>query len=496
MRQWIFLFCLLTIGTLAAEEQFKPQPLKEEAIDTSHTVKIRGKTIPYTATAGTLLLKDDTGKPKASMFYVAYTKDGDEDIADRPITFCFNGGPGSSAIWLHLGVIGPKRIVLNDSGCAVPPYRLVENEHSLLDVTDIVFIDPVSTGYSRAAFGEDSKQFHGLDEDIKWVAEFIRLYTTRNNRWASPKFVLGESYGTTRAAGLVSHLHEKQHMNLNGVILVSSVLNFQTVDDVSGNDLAFALTLPSYTAAAWYHKKLPTDLQLKPLTDVLEEVENFSSDNYTLALMKGDRIEDREKQQVINQLSRYTGLSQSYIENSNMRIDTAHFAKELLRDRKRTVGCYDCRILGIDQDGIGTVRKFDPSSEAISGGFAAALQYYVRSELKWEKDDPYHVIANVWPWNFGDQWSNRYVNLADTLADIMMKNPYLRVFVASGYYDLATPYYAADYTFNHLGLDRAIQKNIIQAYYEGGHMMYTQKPTLTKLGSDLSLFILSTCKQK
>lgn len=474
-------------------EQTKKEEPKEELTETTHAIKINGEEIHYKASAGTLLLKDEKGDSKATIFYIAYTKEGEKNPKNRPVTFCFNGGPGSSAIWLHLGVLGPKRINLTEEGYSLPPYELLPNEYSLLDETDLVFIDPVSTGYSRAVPGEDPKQFHGVDEDIQSVAEFIRLYVTRNNRWGSSKFLVGESYGTIRAAGLANHLHEQHKMSLNGVILVSTVLNYQTKkDNQKGNDLPYILYLPSYAATAWYHGKLPQDLQKKQLMEVLAEVEHFAANEYSLALFKGSSLTGSERSRITQKYSRYTGLKPDYIQRANFRVPVLRYCKEILRDDERVVGRFDGRIKGIDSDACGECMENDPSGDAIFNGFTAAFNQYVRMELEWEKDDPYKVLTrDVRPWNFGKS-SNEYLNVAESLRNVMSRNPQLKVFVASGYYDLATPYFATNYTLNHMGLDPALAENVTREYYYGGHMMYTHQPSLKKMKEDLVKFYRDT----
>ncbi len=464
------------------------EDFKEKFSVTQSSVKIGGRAVDYTATAGNLILKDDDGKAKASIFFVAYTRNGVKDYSARPITFVTNGGPGSSAVWLHLGLFGPRRLLINDDGTAFPPYNLVNNEYSLLDSTDLVFIDPVSAGFSRPAPGEDAKQFHGIDEDVKSLAEFIRLYITRYHRWDSPKFFAGESYGTTRAAALAAQLHDDEHIYLNGVILISTVLSFQSIDFDKGNDLPYVIFLPSYAATAWYHHALPDDLQKKALPDFLKEVEEFALNEYSVALMKGDKLAKSEKDAIAARLARYTGLSPTYIRRADLRINLPRFSKELLRNQNRTVGRFDSRYLGIDSDNIGEMAENDPSADAIFGAFTATWNNYVDTELGWHSDKKYEIIANVWPWSFG-KFSNSYVNVSDNLRDVMTRNPRLKVFVASGYYDLATPYFGADYTFNHLGLDPSLKSNLTIREYVGGHMMYTSKPSLIKLKEDLNSFI-------
>lgn len=463
--------------------------VKEEFSETSHQVIINGKTIKYKAIAGTLLLKNDKCEPKASIFFISYTKEGEENVRDRPITFCFNGGPGSSSVWLHLGVLGPKRVFMNENGDALPPYHLVDNEFSLLDTTDLVFIDPVSTGFSRAIPPEEAKNFHGVEEDIKSIAEFIRLYLTRYNHWESPKFIIGESYGTTRAAGLAGYLHDNCFIYTNGLVLISSVLNFQSIDYVTGNDLAPLLFLPTYTATAWYHKKLSPDLQANFL-DTMQAAREFVINEYSLALFKGDLLTSEEKKRTVSQLARFTGLSPKYIERSNLRIEELHFAKELLRDQGRTVGRFDSRFKGIDASANGERIEYDPSADAIFGAFTSTFNHYVNSELKWTKDAQYKILTNVQPWNYGAD--NQYLNVGETLRGVMTKNSYLRVFVGNGYYDLATPFFATEYTFNHLGLDTALMHHVTMKNYEGGHMMYIYRPSLIKLKEDLAAFYTQT----
>src|ERR1700687_2431845 len=354
----------------AAEEpkkKKKPPVPEEKVVQTKHSLKIGGQEIKYTATAGTILLKLEDGTPKASIFYMAYTKDDAGDASRRPITFSFNGGPGSASVWLHLGLLGPRRVQMGDAGGLLPPpYKLVDNEASLLDISDLVFIDPVSTGYSRAVPGEAPKQFHGIEEDVQSVADFIRLYTTRNKRWSSPKFLAGESYGTTRAAGLSGYLQQRYGMYLNGIVLISSILNFETAEFDTGNDLPCILYLPTYTAIAWYHKKLPTDLQ-GDLQKAIEESRKFAVGEYADALMAGDSLPAVRRAEIAQKLSRLTGLSAEYIERSNLRIEIQRFDKELLREQRRTVGRLDGRFTGIDENAAGARPDYDPSLAAIVG---------------------------------------------------------------------------------------------------------------------------------
>jgi carboxypeptidase C (cathepsin A) len=475
------------------KEEKKPPTPEEKIVQTKHFLKIGGQEIKYTATAGTILLKLEDGTPKASIFYVAYTKDDVSDSSQRPLTFSFNGGPGSASVWLHLGLFGPRRVQMGDAGALLPPpYKLVDNDVSLLDISDLVFIDPVSTGYSRAVSGEAPKQFHGVTEDVESVADFIRLYATRNKRWSSPKFLAGESYGTTRAAGLSGYLQQRYGMYLNGIVLISAILNFETAEFDTGNDLPYILYLPTYTAIAWYHKKLPADLQSGDVQKAVEESRKFAVGEYADALMTGDALSPARRSEIAQKVARLTGLSPDYIDRTNLRIEIMRFTKELLRSERRTIGRIDARFTGIDRDAAGEEPEFDPSIAAIIGPYSGMLNDYVRNDLKFDSDLPYEVLTGrVRPWNYAP-YENRYVNVAETLRKAMTQNPFLRVFVAKGYYDLATPFFAADYTFDHLGLDPTLRGHLSGAYYEAGHMMYVYPPALAKLKTDIAQFMKSS----
>ncbi len=507
---------------MAKEQTETEAPAKAELdqlVVTQHSITLNGVAIAYTVTTGTMVLRQESEKDgasegekaKASFFFIAYTRDErvatePGSVADpgvvapplrtRPITFSFNGGPGSSSVWLHLGVLGPRRAAMTDLGALPPPpYQLVDNEYSLLDVSDLVFIDPVGTGYSRATSGEKSKEFHTFKKDIESVGDFIRLYTTRYNRWLSPKFLIGESYGTTRAAGLSGYLQERHGLYLNGIMLISSILNFSTADFHPGNDLPYILFLPTYTATAWYHKKLDAELQTD-LHATLRLAEQFALNDYASALIKGDALAGEERARIVQTLARLTGLSPDYIERANLRIDIFRFVKELLREQRRTVGRLDSRFQGIERDAAGEVIENDPSMSNILGPYTATFYDYARRELKFESDLPYEILSfkvNA-QWSFAEH-ENRYVDVADTLRKAMSTNPYLKVFVANGYYDLATPYLATEYTFNHLGLDASLRDNISMAYYEAGHMMYVHLPSLAQLKTDLEKFIRDAIPQ-
>lgn len=463
--------------------------LEEELVETTLSVRIAGSSLRYRAAAGTMVLEDDEGKQKAAIFFISYMKTDVKHPEDRPITFSFNGGPGSSSVWLHLGMLGPKRVMMKEDGTAYPPpFRLVENGYSLLDVTDLVFIDPVTTGFSRAAPGEDPKQFHGIDEDITWVGEFIRLFITRNERWASPKFLIGESYGTTRAAGLSGYLQDRHGIFLNGIMLVSSILNFQTAYFVTGNDLPYILYLPTYTATAWYHGKLGERFD-GDLDAALAEAEEFALGEYGSVLMLGDDVPKDRYDNVVMRLAELTGLSREYIRQTNIRINIRRFTKELQRDRRLTTGRLDSRFTGRDLDAAGEGPEYDPSYINIYGPFSATLNDYVRRELGFESDLPYEILTDkVHPWNYG-RYKGRYINVAETLRSAMTKNPALKIYIANGYYDLATPYFATKYTVDHLGLEDDLRDNITMGYYETGHMMYIHLPSLKKLKDELKDFI-------
>jgi carboxypeptidase C (cathepsin A) len=486
-------------------EATPPAPPEKALSITHHTITLSGRPCPYTATVGTLTINKTNEQPGARIFFFAYTLDGVKDFSARPVTFVFNGGPGSSSVWLHMGAWGPRRVVMTEEGFSVkPPFGLADNDNSLLDVTDLVFIDPVSTGYSRPLPGENKSQFHGIGEDVFSVGEFIRLYITRNERWASPKFVLGESYGTTRAAGLSGFLQGRTFgMYLNGIVLISSVLDFQTIMFPPGNNISYVLFLPHYTATAWYHKRLDPKLQGKALRDVLKEAEDFALNEYSVALLKGNRLGKEEADKVGDKLAAYTGLSREYVKQSNMRIRHERFVKELLRKDFETVGRLDSRFKGRDEDAAGENYESDPASAAIQGAFSTMLNHYVRTELGYKEDLPYAVYGNVYPWNFMSSpeepegfpgrgrsgFGGLTVNVADVLRRAMSENPYLQVFCANGYYDGATPYFGTEYTFSQMGFNGEFRDRVHMGYYEAGHMMYVHRPSHLKLKSDLAEFI-------
>ncbi len=464
--------------------------VEDSIVQTQHRATIGGKEIRYTATAGTLVLREENGKARANIFFTAYTRDGVTDFSKRPITYTYNGGPGSSSVWLHLGAFGPRRVEMGDAGQVVPPpYRLVDNGESLLDVTDLVFIDPVTTGYSRAVEGEDPKNFYGLREDAETVAEFIRLWTVRYGRWSSPKFLAGESYGTTRSARLSDLLQQRHGMYLNGVVLISSILNFQTARFAVGNDLPYPLFLPTYTATAWYHKRLPQDLQSGSVQKAVEEARRFAMGEYTAALMQGNDLGEQGWNDIAAKVARYTGLSVDFVKRTNLRPEIQAFVKELMRDQRTTVGRLDSRFKGIDRDAAGEENEFDPSYAAIQGPYTATFNSYVRQDLGFKSDLPYEILTDrVRPWNYSEA-QNQYANVAEDLRRAMSQNPALKVFVGNGYFDLATPFFATEYTFNHIAFDPGYKERVTFKYYEAGHMMYVRPVDREQLKRDVAAFI-------
>jgi carboxypeptidase C (cathepsin A) len=491
------------------DKKDEPKP-----VVTYGSVEIDGRKIAYTATAGKMVMKTDEGDPKAEVFFIAYTKGGKKEnvsrdaaaeragakkdaaakqLAKRPITFAFNGGPGSSSVWLHLGMLGPVRVKLaSDAKTLPPPHELMPNEFSLLDKTDLVFIDPVSTGFSRPAKGEDKKQFHGYDEDLRSVAQFIHDYATKYGRWNSPKFLIGESYGGLRAAGLSGELQDRYHMYLNGIVLVSAVVDFQTLMAGGNNDIAYALFLPTYATTAWYHKQLSDDLQNKSVEEVNDEAEAFALGPYLRALAAGDSMDKDRRDELVARMAELTGLSKEYVDDANLRVPMFRFGKELLRDEGLIVGRFDSRYTGHALDRIGESTEYDPSASAVFGTFTSALNDYVRTTLKVKEERVYEILTDrVHPWDYSE-FANRFVNASPSLREAMTQNPYLRVFAACGYYDLATPPFAMEHTRNHLNLPKELQGNFQTEFYEGGHMMYAHEPSLEKLRKDLVKFYADT----
>jgi carboxypeptidase C (cathepsin A) len=472
-----------------AETEKEKAPKEEPPVVTHHEIHVGGRVLRYTATTGFMPLRnEDTGDVEANIFFVAYTLDG--AAPKRPLMFSFNGGPGSASIWLHLGAIGPRRVkMMADGAMPQPPFELVDNEDSWLDQTDLVFIDPVGTGYSRAVKKDLGKKFWGVKGDISSVAEFIRLYLSHYQRWNSPLFLVGESYGTTRAAGLSGYLVD-HGIALNGVVLISSVLNFQTLEFTRGNDLPYILYLPTYTATAWYHKKLPADLQQRDLASVLIEAQQFAAGTYATSLGKGDSLTAQERQSLIDQVSRFTGIDRSVVDFNDMRLSQPVFCRELLHSQKLAVGRLDSRFTGDDLSRTGRAGMFwDPSMAVIRPPFTETFNNYVRTDLGFKSDLEYYVLGGgVGEWDWGSAGEG-FPDTSESLRLAFVKNPYMKLFVANGYFDLATPYFATQYTLDHMDLTPAQHQKISLGYYDAGHMMYIKSDSLSHLKKDVSGFL-------
>jgi len=467
---------------------------------THHQITLDGKTLKYTATTGRLPIKRGDGKIEAEVFFVAYTLDG-QDAAKRPVTFAFNGGPGSASIWLHMGALGPRRVALPANGFLPPaPYKIEDNPYTLLDKSDLVLVDAIGTGFSRGENTETSKKFWGVKGDIEGFSEFIRMYITRNERWSSPLFLLGESYGTTRAAGLSEYLQNRYGLYLNGMILVSSALNFQTIEFLPQNNDPYIQFLPSYAASAWYHKKLPADLQAKSLSDVVAAARTFAGNDYALALARGDQLPSADRTRIAGELSRFTGLPASDILLWKLRIKDVQFFTRLLRQEGKMLGRLDARFSGFRYEPGTDVKadqeeEYDPSSEAVNGPLGAAFNDYVRRELQFESDIPYELIADVQPWNFGDA-VNGFPSTTEDLRKAMTRNPYLKLWVTCSYYDLATPFFGAENVVAAMNLEPAIRANLRFSYYESGHMLYIHKPSRVKFKADFEAFLRDAINQQ
>ncbi|HYK33081.1 MAG TPA: peptidase S10 [Streptosporangiaceae bacterium] len=478
-------------------EERQPEPA-DELVTTQHAMMIDGAELKYTATAGRLVLRSeghtdekfDGAQPKAEVFLTSYVVDRDAGATgpnQRPVTFAFNGGPGSSSIWLHLGLLGPRRVLMGDAGDLLPPpYGIADNSQTLLRHSDLVFIDPVSTGYSRAIKGEKSKEFHGYGADIESVAEVIRLWTTRHNRWMSPKYLCGESYGTTRASGIARYLQERAGLYLNGLMLISAFLDSGSVAFAPGNDDPYVSYLPTYAAIAHYHGKLGD----RPLREVLAEAEEYAAGEYRRVLALGARASADERAAAIEKIAALTGLSPTYVDAVNLRPEHIRFLTELLRDEHKTVGRIDGRFTGWDSD-YGRERwTTDPSIDAITGPYSAAFNHYVRAELGYSSDLIYEVLTErVHPWSF-KEFEAQNLHVLDKLAEAMRVNPHLRVHVACGYYDAATPYFAAEHDIAHLAIPAELAGNVEFAYYEAGHMMYVHEPSRLDQSERLAQFVV------
>ena len=497
------LFAALIAFSLAAFAQADSiAATKPEKFVTRHSIKIDNKLISYTATAGTLVLKNEKDEHIALVGYTAYTKDGETDNSKRPVTFSYNGGPGSSSMWLHIGIMGPRRVVVNDPLPNGPaPYKMEDNNYSILDVSDVVMIDPVGTGFSRAIGKAKNSDFWGVDQDIKSISQFIKNYVNDNERWNSPKYLLGESYGTFRSAGVADYLQENFGISVNGVVLVSNVLDIRTLSFQPADDLPFIVNLPTYAATSWYHNKLaakPASLEV-----FLKEVRAFAFGDYAAALMKGDQLSADEKNKMEDKLVSYTGLGKDYWDKANLRVTQPQYAQELLRNTQEAVGRLDSRYKGIMQDQLGEYAFYDPQSSDISPAFISAFMNYYTTELKVSKDKTYHTGAYSFPdfkWDWKHARSNGFFGDASTpntgpdLKNAMSANPRMRVLVLNGVYDLATPFAGTEYTFDHLGLNKKIKSNITMKYYEAGHMMYIQNAAAAAFKKDVAEFITGALK--
>lgn len=471
-------------------------PPKEESSSTEHSIRIGTETIPYKATASTILLKDDKGEPVASIFSVAYTRTDVQDPSQRPIAFLYNGGPGSSAVWLHIGAFGPRRVLTRNAAPTGPgPYQLVDNADSLLDKTDLVFIDPVGTGFSRVVGKGDTKNFWGVDQDVKSFADFIGIYISRNNRWNSPKFLIGESYGTFRSVALARYLQSERGIYINGIALLSKVFDLSTLEFNLTDDRSYIFYVPSYAAAAWYYKTLknrPSDL-----VPFLKEARQWASTDYAAALLKGDALADPERSQVAKRLSDFTGLDVDYILKANLRVSLPQFAAELERSRGLTVGRYDSRYSGPTDDRLSEYARHDPSFDAINGAFNAAINSYLRQDLKFSSDLTYETlngeIDSRWDWKHRGNEPGT-VSVDKDLVQALITNPALRVQTENGWFDMATPFFATEFTVDHLQLPPSLRGHIDFKYYDSGHMIYLNEQDLPKLKQNIAGLIDSAVK--
>ncbi|MEX0297932.1 MAG: S10 family peptidase [Kordiimonas sp.] len=484
------LVCAHVTTATIAEDKKAAGPIAEPKVWVSeHSGQFKGETVKYTTTTGETYLKNADGKPIASIFSTAYVKQGVKDPSTRPIAFFYNGGPGSASLWLHMGAWGPKRVAIPSDAKddSAPPYPLIDNEEALLDVIDMVFIDPVGTGFSRV-IGEGKKEdFYGVTEDARSIAQFIRLWLSENGRWNSPKYIGGESYGTTRSAAIVNELEGRfNDVALNGIILVSTILDFSARDTTQGNEMGYILALPTMAATARYHGKAG---QGTTVEDFVDAARNFARTDYALALLKGNSLGDQERNSVRARLAHFTGLKESYLDRADLRVTPGRFYKELLRDEGKTVGRLDSRYTGTDYDSAGDSVDNDPSFYGIDASYTAAINSYLREDLGVDFERQYSVIGGLggsWNWKLSERGRNAYLNVAPYLGRALRENSGLRIFNAAGYYDFATPLYGAEYSLTRTGFDPS---RIDFKYYEAGHMMYVREADLIKLNDDIREFI-------
>jgi len=474
----------------------RPQmrPPREVHVVTHHSAMIGGKKIDYDATVGSIILRDSTDEPTGEVYYVAYSERGVTDKTRRPLIFAYNGGPGSSSVWVHMGLLGPRRVEIPDTvHTPPPPYHLVDNQYSMLDKADLVFIDPIGTGYSKPLGKAKGKNFWGVDQDANSLAEFVSRYLSESDRWNSPRYLMGESYGTTRSAVLSAVLQGRYNIDLNGVILLSSVLDFQTITFDPGNDEPYIMYLPSYASVAWYHNALPNrPADLRPF---LREVEHFATTDYAQALMAGDNLSSADRARIIAKLQQYTGLSAAYIDKANLRVDAGQFEKELLREHGQTLGRLDARFTGETGDPLAQSADYDPQSADISSAYVSLFNQYMHEDLNYGRDKMYVMAGNVnpWDWTHGNRrgWPG-HTNVATDLANTLSRNPKLHVLLNSGLFDLATPYFAAEWTMDHLGVPKQVRSQITEEEYMSGHMIYVHEPSLAKFKSNVAEFIDKT----
>jgi carboxypeptidase C (cathepsin A) len=491
---WLLAAALLAAPAFAQDKPAPDKPAEKVEAPivsiTKHSGTFGGVSVAYTATARETYLKGEDGTPKASIFSTAYVKDGNDP--NRPITFLFNGGPGSGSLWLHMGAFGPKRVAIpsdaRDDGA--PPYLIVANPDSLLDVTDVVFIDPVGTGFSHALGKTEAKTYWGVTADAKSISEFIRLWLSENGRWNSPKYLGGESYGTTRSAAVANELEGSYNdVSLNGIILISTILDFGAQAEVPGNEMSYVVNLPTMATTAWFHNKVadkPADV-----ATFAAEARAFAGGPYLSALFKGNRLGGEERASIRKQLSRFTGLSEQYLDNADLRVAPGRFYKELLRDRKLTVGRLDTRYTGVDLDAAGEEPDNDPAFYGIDGGYTAAFNAYARGDLGFKTERQYVTIGGVsgWDWKLGGRGnrdSEVYMSVAPYIGRTLRENRGVKVFVGAAWYDFATPFFGAEYALSRMGMPA---DRIQFHYYDAGHMMYVRDQDRAKLSADIRAFI-------
>lgn len=475
-------------------ERVPPSDTMPLRIVTHHAVTIDGQRVEYDATLGSIILRDSADRPIGNLHYTAYTRTGVGAGARRPITFAYNGGPGSSSIWVHMGAFGPRRVPIPDTVHAPPPpYRLVDNQYSILDVTDLVFVDPIGTGLSRPVGIGKGKDFWGVDEDASSLSQFITRWLSDNGRWNSPRYLLGESYGTTRSAAIANYLQNRYSTDLNGVMLVSAVLDFQTITFDAGNVMPYILYLPAYTAVASYHHALPT--QPANLRSYLSEVERFATTDYAQALLQGWKLDPVTRARVVAKLHEYTGLDTTYLSRANLRVSAGEFEAELLRERGVVVGRLDARFTGPSDEPLAQGATYDPQSTSISSAYVSEFNTYLRDELGYKGDRPYAVSGRVQPWNWNHPaargWPG-HTNVSIDLAEAMRHDPNLQVLLNSGVYDLATPYFAAEWAMQQMDIPASLRSHVHMAEYEAGHMVYVYEPSLAELRKNIVSFIAGT----